>query len=65
MYRQKTTHSVMAQHHHAFIGLLATSSSITISLLPEVEAWLRILSLVIGCAVGIASFIGIIKKNLK
>lgn len=52
-------------HHQAtasFTGLLATASGITVSLLPEIEAWLRIASLVIGCAVGVASFIVIVRK---
>ena len=52
-------------HHQAtasFTGLLATASGITVSLLPEIEAWLRILSLVIGCAVGVVSFLVIVRK---
>ena len=52
-------------HHQAtasFTGLLATASGITVSLLPEIEAWLRIASLVIGCAVGVASFIVIVRR---
>lgn len=52
-------------HHQAtasFTGLLATASGITVSLLPEIEAWLRIASLVIGCAVGVASFVVIVRK---
>ena len=54
-------------HHQAtasFTGLLATASGITVSLLPEIEAWLRIASLVIGCAVGVASFVVIVRKSL-
>lgn len=46
----------------SFTGLLATASGITVSILPEVEAWLRIASLVIGCAVGIVSFLVIVRK---
>lgn len=52
-------------HHHytaTFTGLLATTSGLTVSMLPEVEAWLRIASLVIGCAVGIVSFLVIVRK---
>ena len=52
-------------HHQAtasFTGLLATASGITVSLLPEIEAWLRVSSLLIGCAVGIASFVVIVRK---
>ncbi len=46
----------------SFTGLVATASGITVSMLPEIEAWLRVSSLVIGCAVGIASFIVIVRK---
>ena len=51
------------QHFNATLtGLVATASGITVSMLPEIEAWLRVSSLVIGCAVGIASFIVIVRK---
>lgn len=53
-------------HHQAtasFTGLLATASGITVSMLPEVEAWLRVISLVIGCAVGLASLYAILKNR--
>ena len=54
------------EHHQAtLIGLFATAGSFTVSLLPEVEAWLRILSLVIGCTVGIISIVKIVQKNNK
>lgn len=52
-------------HHHytaTITGLLATTSGLTVSMLPEVEAWLRIASLIIGCAVGVASFVVIVRK---
>lgn len=38
-------------------GMLATATSIGISFLPEVEAWLRIISLLVGIFVGIGSLI--------
>ena len=51
------------QHFNATLtGLIATASGITVSMLPEIEAWLRVSSLVIGCAVGIASFLVILRK---
>lgn len=53
------THSFNA----SMAGLIATSTSIGISLLPEVEAWLRIISLLVGILVGIGSLIVLIKKN--
>jgi hypothetical protein len=43
-------------------GLLATATSVGISMLPEVEAWLRIASLLVGIAVGIGSLAVIVKS---
>lgn len=47
----------------SFTGLLATASGITVSMLPEVEAWLRVISLLIGCLVGLASLYAILKNK--
>jgi hypothetical protein len=47
----------------SFTGLLATASGITLSMLPELEAWLRVASLVIGCLVGLASLYAILKNR--
>jgi len=44
-------------------GLLATATGLTVSMLPELEAWLRIASLVIGCLVGLASLYAILKNR--
>ena len=52
--------------HHAtatFTGLLATTSGLTVSMLPEVEAWLRVTSLCIGCLVGLASLYAILRSR--
>ena len=43
-------------------GVLATATSVGISLLPEIEAWLRVGSLCIGIVVGIASLAVIIRN---
>jgi hypothetical protein len=43
-------------------GMLATATSIGISMLPAIEQWLRIGSLCIGIAVGVAS-LAVIAKN--
>jgi hypothetical protein len=43
-------------------GVLATATSVGISLLPEIEAWLRMGSLCIGIVVGIASLAVIIRN---
>lgn len=47
------THSFNA----GLMGIIATATSVGISFLPEVEAWLRIVSLLVGIAVGIGSLI--------
>jgi len=47
----------------SFTGLVATASGITLSMLPEIEAWLRVASLVIGCAVGLASLYAILRNR--
>ena len=52
------THSLNA----GMAGVLATATSVGISLLPEVEAWLRIASLLVGITVGIGSLAVIIKN---
>jgi hypothetical protein len=43
-------------------GMFATATSVGISLLPEIEAWLRVGSLCIGIVVGIASLAVIIRN---
>lgn len=45
------------------VGIGATTGSFYISILPKVEAWLRVSSLFIGCAVGIATFVSIVRKQ--
>ena len=47
----------------SFTGLLATATGLTVSMLPELEAWLRIASLLIGCAVGLASLYAILRNK--
>ena len=47
------THSLNA----GMAGVFATATSVGISFLPEVEAWLRIASLIVGIIVGIGSII--------
>jgi hypothetical protein len=43
-------------------GIMATATSVGISLLPEIEAWLRVGSLCIGIVVGVASLAVIVKN---
>jgi hypothetical protein len=53
-------------HHQAaasFTGLVATATGLTVSMLPELEAWLRVASLVIGCLVGLASLYAILRNK--
>lgn len=52
------THSFNA----GIAGMFATATSVGISLLPEVEAWLRIASLLVGIMVGIGSLV-VLAKN--
>jgi fructose-specific phosphotransferase system IIC component len=47
------------------VGVSATSGGLYVSLLPKFEAWLRIISLVIGIAVGVATFISIVRSKSK
>ena len=49
----------------SFTGLVATAMGLKVSMLPEVEAVLRIASLLIGCAVGLASFAVIVRNWIK
>jgi hypothetical protein len=44
-------------------GLVATATGLTVSMLPELEAWLRVASLVIGCLVGLASLYAILRNR--
>ena len=46
-------------------GVLATATSVGISMLPAIETWLRMGSLCIGIVVGIASLAVIIKNQNK
>jgi hypothetical protein len=52
------THSFNA----GMAGVLATATSVGISLLPEVEQWLRIISLIVGIIVGLGSLAVIVKN---
>jgi hypothetical protein len=53
------THQALA----SFTGLVATATGLTVSMLPELEAWLRVASLVIGCLVGLASLYAILRNR--
>lgn len=44
------------------IGMAASSGSFVISMLAQVEAWLRVVSLLIGITVGILSALSIWRK---
>jgi hypothetical protein len=54
------THSFNA----GMAGMIATATSVGISMLSEVEAWLRIVSLMVGIFVGLGSLI-VLYKNYK
>jgi hypothetical protein len=42
------------------VGMGATSTGVYVSILPRVEAWLRVISLCVGIAVGTATFLSIV-----
>jgi hypothetical protein len=42
------------------LGMGATSTGVYVSILPRVEAWLRLISLCVGIAVGAATFLSIV-----
>lgn len=44
------------------VGLCSPIVGTLISLMPQIEAWLRITSLVVGIGVGVASFVSIIRR---
>lgn len=45
------------------VGTLATGGGIIMSLLPEIEAILRVLSLLVGIAVGIVTIRSILRRK--
>lgn len=45
------------------LGILFPAGGITVSILPTVEAWLRVTSLAVGITVGIVSLIKLLKKK--
>ena len=47
------------------VGILATSAGTVVSLVPEVEMWLRITSLVVGIAVGLATLYSVLSNRKK
>ena len=44
------------------LGIAAPTGGFYVSIMPQIEAWLRVTSLVVGVAVGIATLISIIRK---
>ena len=47
------------------LGISATTTGFYISILPKVEAWLRLISLLVGIAVGVASLVSILRNKRK
>lgn len=45
------------------LGIGSPVAGLIVSAMPEIEAWLRILSLLIGCAVGLVSLWRLIKRR--
>jgi hypothetical protein len=53
----------LATAFKGMVGVGAATGGFYVSIFPRIEAWLRLVSLLIGIAVGIASFISIIRKK--
>lgn len=57
----------MSEQLHIFgkglLGTVASMAGIGVSFLPEIEQWLRVASLLIGCAVGLVTLISILRKG--
>jgi len=49
----------------ALVGVFASGTGVTISVVQHVELWLRISSLVVGLAVGISTLVGIFMRLRK
>jgi hypothetical protein len=47
------------------LGMGATGTGFYVSILPKVEAWLRLISLLVGIAVGVATLVSILRKKRK
>jgi hypothetical protein len=47
------------------LGVGATTGGFYVSILPRIEAWLRIVSLVVGIAVGLVTFVSIVRQRTK
>lgn len=45
-----------------FVGVIFPIVGTITSLLPQLEIWLRVASLIVGIAVGLASFVSIIRR---
>ena len=44
------------------LGVIGTGTGTTVSMLAEVEAWLRVTSLVVGIIVGVVTICSIVRK---
>lgn len=47
------------------VGVITPIMGLTVSVIQEVELWLRIGSLCVGIAVGIATFVSLIRNLMK
>ena len=47
---------------NGFVGVGTPAAGITVSLLPQLEQWLRIVSLTTGIAVGVVTFVCLLKR---
>lgn len=47
-----------------FVGVLATTGGSVMSLLPHLEAWLRVASLLVGLLIGLVTLTRLLHKEL-
>ena len=64
MHREQTAHILMENHMHSFIGTIAVGGGMLISF-SELEAWLRLASLLVGITIGLVSLYKMVKKQKK
>jgi hypothetical protein len=65
MHFPEYVHLHLGTIERGLVGVLATSAGTFVSLLPTVESWLRVASLVVGITVGLATLYSILFNRKK
>jgi hypothetical protein len=64
--REQITHyETIGDITKGILGTIATTGGLIMSYLPEIEACLRIISLIVGITVGILTIVSIVKKRRR